>query len=173
MQQLNDLYKVMRFMSIKQGCWHVQLECECQMKSRLDTNISIPPSCLTTCPSCDGSLADTFKRINKSGIFKFLWSILVTQRKQVNPLQLSALLFAHKDSGILVYGLRCSKPKSKYNCDNTIFQLLAVLGIIETRIDFEMVPITQCILGMDDIDGVPKSRFDIEVYWEGIDLFFE
>jgi hypothetical protein len=98
---------------------------------------------------------------------------LVTQKKQVNPLQLSALLFAHKDSGILlVYGLRCSNPKSKYNCNNTIFQLLAV-GIIETRIDFKMVPITQCILGMDDIDGVPKSRFDIEVYWEGIDLFFE
>jgi hypothetical protein len=54
----------MRFISIKQGCWHVQLVCECKIKSRLYTNISIPP-CLTTCPSCDGSLADIFKHINK------------------------------------------------------------------------------------------------------------
>ena len=168
-QQCKDLYKVLRFISLNKGCWHILLEKECELESQSFNQYIIPP-CVTTCPICDGSHEDIFKRIRRAGVCKFIWDVLVTERKIVNPQQLAAILFDYNESGKLVYGLRASKPKSKAICENTILQLLSC-GIIETRVDLDAEQKTQCIIGMDEIDGVPKSRFELDKYWEGLNLF--
>ena len=46
--------------------------------------------------------------------------------------ELGSLLFQYKNVGVLVYGLRATRPRKKSFCDSTILQLLAS-GIIVTR----------------------------------------
>jgi hypothetical protein len=56
-------------------------------------------------------------------------------------------------------------------CDNTIAQLIAT-GIIVTDIDLERQLNTRslCHLEFDIVNDIPRQRYEIDSYWDYIDL---
>ena len=128
--------------------------------------------CLSTCPSCDGSHTDEFLRIQKEGILLFLVQTLSIKKIEANPSLLGTLLWNYPNVGRIVYGGNAKRPRKKSMCDNTVAQLIAT-GIIVTDIDLERQLNTRslCRLEFDIVNGIPRQRYEIDSYWDYIDLF--
>ena len=79
--------------------------------------------------------------------------------KSVAISELGSLLYQYKNVGVLVYGLRASRPRKKMFCDNTILQLLAS-GIIVTRANADIELQSQiCCPEYDVVNGKRQPRY--------------
>ena len=171
---LVELYKMLSMISLQLGCWHVQLEKECHnQQDEASMNHDIV-SCLNTCPHCDGSWVTLYWPIIKEGLIRFLFfTMVIGDNKAVHPSELGTLLYNYVNVGPLVYGKKAAKPSRKIICDNTILSLIAatILGI-NTKFDESNSATTTCHFMYDDENGIPKLRYELDVYWEHIPLIY-
>jgi len=170
--QLHELYRVLRLITLDQGCWHALLENECKHIMYSGVNIlgHIAP-CLNTCPRCDGSQKGQFLRLMKQGVCDFIIEVMIMDNKSVAISELGSLLYQYKNVGVLVYGLRASRPRKKMFCDNTILQLLAS-GIIVTRANADIeLQSRLCRPEYDVVNGKRQPRYELEEYWTMIDTY--
>ena len=170
--QLHELYRVLRLIMLDQGCWHALLENECKHIMYSGVNIlgHIAP-CLNTCLHCDGLQKEQFLRLMKQGVCDFIIEVMIMDNKSVAISELGSLLYQYKNVGVLVYGLRATRPRKKLFCDNTILQLLAS-GIIVTRANADVeLQSRLCHPEYDVVNGKRQPRYELEEYWTMIDTY--
>ena len=67
-----------------------------------------------------------FLRLMKQGVCDFIIEVMIMDNKSVAISELGCLLFQYKNVGVLVYGLRATRPRKKSLCDSTILQVLSL-----------------------------------------------